>query len=131
MPGYIENALIRFSHELPNKPQLQPHPHMLPNYGAAVQYAKADEVSPLAANAEGKHFRQVIGSLLYYGRAVDSTILISLSSLVAAQSKPTPHTLSLVKYYTVTNPDAILTYKKSNMVLAMHSNASYLRKPSA
>ncbi len=36
MPGYIENALIRFSHELPNKPQLQPHPHTFPAYGATV-----------------------------------------------------------------------------------------------
>ncbi len=44
MPGYIKNALTRFSHKLPNKPQLQPHPHMLPTYGATVQYAKAEDV---------------------------------------------------------------------------------------
>ena len=30
MPGYIENALIRFGHEPPNKPQMQPYPHTLP-----------------------------------------------------------------------------------------------------
>ncbi len=54
MPSYIENALIRFGHECPNKPQLQPHPHTLPTYGATVQYAKADKVSPSATNAEGK-----------------------------------------------------------------------------
>ncbi len=46
MSGYIKNALIRFSHKLSNKPQLQPHPHTLPTYGAIVQYAKADDVSP-------------------------------------------------------------------------------------
>jgi hypothetical protein len=39
MPGYIENALVRFSHKLTNKPQLQPHPHTLPTYSATVQYA--------------------------------------------------------------------------------------------
>jgi hypothetical protein len=39
MPGYIKNSLIRFSHKLPNKLQLQPHPHTLPTYGATVQYA--------------------------------------------------------------------------------------------
>jgi hypothetical protein len=54
MPGYIENALIRFGHELPNKLQLQPHPHTLPTYGATVQYAKADNASPSATNVEGK-----------------------------------------------------------------------------
>ncbi len=30
-----------------------------------------------------------------------------------------------------TNPDAILTYEKSDMVLAVHSNASYLSEPAA
>jgi hypothetical protein len=134
MPGYIENALIIFSHKLPNKLQLQPHPHTLHTYGATVQYAKADKVSPLGTNAEGKFIRQVIGIFLYYGRAVDSTILVGLSSLAAAQSKPTAHSLSFDKWlldYVVTNPDAILTYKKRDMVLAVHSNASYFSKPSA
>jgi hypothetical protein len=98
MPGYIKNALIRFSHELPNKLQIQPHPHTLHTYSATIQYAKADDVSPLATNAEGKYICQVIGVLLYYGRLVDSTILVGLSSLAAAQSKPTAHSLSLVKW---------------------------------
>jgi len=42
--------------------------------------------------------------------------------------------LSLVKWlidYAATNPNAILTYKKSDMVLAIHSNASYLSEPAA
>jgi hypothetical protein len=30
-----------------------------------------------------------------------------------------------------TNPDAILTYKKSDMVLAVHSDALYLSEPAA
>jgi hypothetical protein len=134
MPCYIKNALNRFSHELLNKLQLQPYPHTLPTHGAKIQYAKADNVSPLATNAERKYICQVISILLYYGRAVDSTILVGLSSLAAAQSKPTAHRLSLVKWlldYAVTNPGTILTYKKSNMVLAVHSYASYLSKPSA
>jgi hypothetical protein len=51
----------------------------------------------------------VIGVLLYYGRAVDSTILVGLSSLAAAQSKPTAQTLFLTKWllnYAATNLDA-------------------------
>jgi hypothetical protein len=32
--------------------------------------------------------------------------------------------------YAATNPNAILTYKKSDMVLAVHSDASYLSEPS-
>jgi hypothetical protein len=93
--------------------------------------AKADNTLPSETNAEGKYIHQVIGVLLYYGRVVNSTIFVGLSSLAAAQSKPTAHTLSLVKWlldYAATNPDAIMTYEKSNMVLAIHSNASYLSK---
>jgi hypothetical protein len=99
-----------------------------------VQYAKAIDASPVATKNKEKYIHQVIGILLYYGRAVNSTILVGLSSLAAAQAKPTQQTLSLVKWlldYAATNPDAILTYIKSNMLLAVHSNASYLSKPSA
>ena len=46
MPGYIENALVRFGHELPVKPQMQPYPHTIPTYGAKIQYAKAADTSP-------------------------------------------------------------------------------------
>jgi hypothetical protein len=99
-----------------------------------VQYAKAIDASPAATKNKEKYIRQVIGVLLYYGRAVNSTILVGLSSLAAAQAKPTKQTLSLVKWlldYIATNPDTILTYKKSNRVLAVHSDASYLSEPSA
>ena len=113
---------------------MQPQPHTIPTYGTTVQYAKAIDASPAATKNEEKYIRQVISILLYYGRAVNSTILVGLSSLAAAQAKPTEQTLSLVKWlldYAATNPDAILTYRKSNMVLAVHSDASYLSKPSA
>ncbi len=134
MPGYIEKACIRFGHVYPTKPQMQPHPHTMPTYGATIQYAKAIHSSPAATKEEEKYIRQVIGVLLYYSQAVDSTILVGLSSLAAAQAKPTAHTVFLVKWllnYAANNPDAILTYKKSDMVIAVHSNASYLSKPLA
>ena len=72
-----------------------------------------------------------MGKLLYYTRAVDSTLLVALSALASVQSKPTKHTVELVTWlldYVATNPSKILTYKKSDMALAVHSNASYLSK---
>ncbi len=74
----------------------------------------------------------MVGVCIYYDRAVDSTILVGLSLLAAAQSKPSAHKLFLVKWlldYTATNPDAILTFKWSNMVLAVHSDTSFISKP--
>jgi hypothetical protein len=119
---------------LPNKPQMQPHPHTLPTYGATIQFAKQINQTPLATKEQQKYIQQVIGVLLYYRRAVNSTLLVALSLLASAQAAPTEHTLELVKWlldYASSNPDAILTYKSSNMILAVHSNASYLSKANA
>jgi hypothetical protein len=133
MTGYIEKTLVLFGHVPPTKLQMQPHPLTIPTYGATVQYVMAIDSFPVVTKDKEKYICQVIGVLLYYGQAVDSTILVGLDSLAAAQAKPTKQTVSLIKCllnYAATNPDAILTYKK-NMVLAVHSDASYLSKPSA
>ena len=87
-----------------------------------------------AAKEEEKFIRQVIGTLLYYARAVDLTLLVTLSTLASMQSKPTKHTVRLVTWlldYVATNPEAILTYKKSDMILVVFSAASYLSKSEA
>ncbi len=134
MPGYIENSLIRFGHEPPDKPQMQPYPHTTLTYDATVQYAKAANSSPAATKAEEKYIRQVIGVLVYYWQAVDAIIITGLSSLAAAQAKPTVHTVFFIKWllnYIATNLDAFITYKKSDMLLAVHSDTSYLSKPAA
>ena len=34
MPGYCEKAQIRFKYRIPNKPQNQTYPHVIPTYGA-------------------------------------------------------------------------------------------------
>ena len=134
MPEYVAKALKRFGHEYPTKPQHQPHPHTERTYGATVQYAQAQDESPLLEPGEKSHIQQVLGVFLYYGRAVDSTILVALSAIASAQATPTTKTMGLIKIildYVATNPDAILTYEKSDMVLAVHSDASYLSEPKA
>ena len=134
MPGYVANALVRFKHDMPKRPQHQPHKHIAPNYGAKVQYAPdEDETRPL--EKEEKTFvQQVVGVFLYYGRAVDSTMLVALSAIASDQAAPTEATLNKTKQfldYAATHPDAVLTYNKSDMVLAVHSDASYLSEPRA
>jgi hypothetical protein len=134
MLGYIEKALVQFNHALPDKPQYQPHPHTVPTYGATIQYAKHINQSPAATKADQKYIRQVVSVLLTYTRAVDPTLLIALSTLASAQAAPTEFTMCLVKWlldYVATQPNAILTYKKSDMILAVHSDASYLSKAGA
>jgi hypothetical protein len=134
MPDYVERALVRFDHPTPDKPQHQPHQHAIPTYGATVQYAKLEDTSQRLSPSEKKYIQEVIGTFLYYGRAVDSTMLTALSAIASAQSEPTEETMTRCKQfldYAATHQDAILTYKASDMVLVVHSDASYLSEPKA
>ena len=66
---------------------------------------------------------------LYYAQAVDATMLPALGSIASQQVNPTEHTMQKVKLlldYSATHPDAIITYRYSDIVLARHSDASYL-----
>jgi hypothetical protein len=56
-------------------------------------------------------------------------MLTTLGSIATQQANPTEDTISKVKQFldfAATHPDAIVTYQASNMVLAAHSDASYL-----
>jgi hypothetical protein len=81
MPGYFPKAMTRFKHETPNKIQNSPHRHAEIQYGAKNQFVAEEEVSPLLNKEETKYIQAVAGTLLYYARAVDPTILPALSAI--------------------------------------------------
>jgi hypothetical protein len=66
---------------------------------------------------------------LYYAWAVDPTILMPLNDIATEQTKATgktqPATNKLLDYL-ATRPDATIRYRASNMILHIHSDASYL-----
>ena len=65
---------------------------------------------------------------------MDNTILTALSAIAAQQSAPTNQTLAEVTQfldYMASHEEAIITYHASDMVLAVHSDASYLNAPNA
>ena len=71
---------------------------------------------------------------MYYARAVDITTLVALSSIAAEQAQATEQTEKLVHTlldYLATHKNAKEQYVASNMVLNIHSDASYLSKPKA
>jgi hypothetical protein len=81
MPGYLAKALQWFNHPTPAKQQNSPHPHIAPKYGAKVQYSPEDDNSPPLNKEDMKYIQAVAGTLLYNGRAVDNTIVTSLSAV--------------------------------------------------
>ena len=118
MPGYVHEALQRFNHTMPTKPQHQPHKHVVPTYGKTIQYAQVDD-SPSIDKDSKTFIQQVSGTFLYYARAVDPTMLVTLSALASAQANPTEETMEKCKTflnYAATHPDAIVTYRASNMI---------------
>ncbi len=85
MPKYIPKALLKFQHPTPVSPQHQPYKHVPIQYGAKIQKVDINTSDCLSPNAI-KHVQDIVGTLLYYGRAVDPTLLTTLSSIAACLS---------------------------------------------
>jgi hypothetical protein len=129
MPGYITRVLQRFSHPTPTKPQHLPHASQKPSYGDKIQYAPNPDTSPALDAQDTKPVQEVLGTLLYYARAVDSTMLTSIGSIATHQASGTPATLKAIVHlrnYCALHPDAVVRFRASNMVLHVESDASYL-----
>ena len=92
MSGCIERALERFQVEKLQRPKNSPHAHTSPIYGRKIQMAEEDDDSPLIDKEQKKYVQAVTGTLLYYVRAVNPTILVALSSIAAQQAAPTQET---------------------------------------
>eukprot|EP00804_Cyclotella_cryptica_P007584 CCRYP_010663-RA/>CCRYP_010663-RA protein AED:0.17 eAED:0.17 QI:0/0/0/1/1/1/2/0/834 len=134
MPGYCKKAGHRFHHPVPIKPQHQPYPHTPHTYGAKQQFVDTADDSALLSNTDKTFVQEVIGVFLYYAQAVDCTMLPALGSLATQQTAPTQNTMLKVHQfldYAMTHPDAIITYRASNMILTIHSDTSYLSETKA
>jgi hypothetical protein len=131
MPGFIKKALTRFGHECPKRKQNSSHKHVAPIYGAWAQYVEPENPSPLLSKVEKTYIQAVTNTLLYYARAVDSTILTTLNANATQQAAPTQDTLEEIQQvldYCASQEEAILTYHKSSMIQAVHRNPSYLNE---
>jgi hypothetical protein len=134
MPGYKAKALKQFQHKTPSKPQHSPFPTKPIKYGAKKQYATPPSTA-LLLDLKGKKFiQQVCGKLLFLGRAIDSPLLCPISAIASQSAAPTQDTITQTLQlldYLATQEEAVLTYHASNMILAAHSDASYLSEPQA
>jgi hypothetical protein len=75
-----------------------------------------------------------MGTLLYYARAVDPTLIMPINVLVSEQSKATAVTADKViklLNYCNTHPETKIRYHASDMILHIHSDASYLSENEA
>jgi len=134
MPGYVQKALKQFGHVWNGKKQHAPFPSAPIKYGAKKQYATEESTAPELDKQGKKFIQQVCGKFLYLGRAVDSTLLCPISAIASQSSKPTEDTMKQAKQlldYLASQEEAVITYNSSDMVLGVHSDASYLSEPKA
>ena len=133
MLEYINNSLIPFQHTLQTFTD-QLHKQTIPLFGATIKYETAADTSN-KLDDDGKKFRQqVTSTFLYYAQAVDPKMMVTHRTIASRQEAPTESTMEKAKYfldYEASHPYTIMSYSSSNMVLAAHSDASYLTKPKA
>ena len=125
MLDYFTETLKRFKHTSLLKLQHQPHPYVLPTYGAKFQYSTNAD-SSLLIGKEGKKFiQEVTRNFLYYTISVYFLMLTALVSISNQQDNPKENTMKKLKLffdYAATDPDDIVTFRASKMILALHSN---------
>ena len=112
MPGYIGEALTKYQHPKPTVPQHSPYKATTIHYGTKVQRVEEDK-SPRLTPEQIKSIQKIMGTLLYYGHAVDSTLLTFLSAIATRQSNGT-HAIAKACHqlldYVAMHPDAGICY---------------------
>jgi hypothetical protein len=103
-------------------------------YGAKTQYVEDKTTSPALSDKDVNKLQQLTGTLLYYARAVDPTLIMPINVLASEQSKSTAVTADKViklLNYCNTHPETKIRYHASDMILHIHSDASYLSEKEA
>jgi hypothetical protein len=81
-----------------------------------------------------RRVQEVLGTLLYYVRAIDNTMVTSIGEIATQQASATQFTMKAITKllnYSASNPDATIRFHASDMILYVESDASYHSVPKA
>jgi hypothetical protein len=133
MPKFVDKGRSKHQHSSPKFAQHAPHLWSKPVYGQKAQYA-TDDTSSLLDKKGTTRVQGVSGTFLYYGRAIDYTILPALNEISNNQARPTEITRKACDHlmdYLATHPDAVIRFCASGMCLCVVSDAACLVSPDA
>ena len=96
-----------------------------------IQFADSqDDTKEVFLPASAKTLIQrIIGIFLYYGIALELTMVVSLGTLATQQSKPTESLWNNITWflnYAASHPEAKICFSASYMILHIASDGSYL-----
>ena len=133
MPGYVAKLLKRVRPKN-IKGARTPSKYFAPNYQRSTSQTATVDSSPLASAAQQKELQVVVGTLLYYARSVDPSILTAVHELGSVQAQPSINDMlkmeRLLQYVSVHQHQGI-RFHASNMQLQIQSDASYLSRTRA
>ena len=129
MPNYIRKALACFG-VVPGPPTHSPGGYVHPVYSRnQAPLPIVVPVSPLLPPARVTRLQRIVGTFLYYARAIDSTMLLKVNEIASTISKATEldeQAAEEFMQYAATWPNAEIVYFASDMVLHVQSDGSYL-----
>jgi hypothetical protein len=134
MPGYIKKILQEYNHIKLMTKQTCPYTPAPKQFGSEAQRPLPADVSPRLDKKGITRVQQIIGCILYYARAVDMMVLMALSSIAIDQTTATEKTMAKCVQlldYLAYHVDAKVRFYASNMIMNIHSDASYLSKGQA
>ena len=127
IPEYVNKAIKRFAPELlgtkGRHAPMRYHPFV---YGPHATATPTEDLSPPLDEVKKKRLQGIIGTFLYYARALDITAAFPTAKL--ASLPHTQHTEELAYHflgYMAAHPDAHVTFKRSDMQHNCHSDASF------
>ena len=134
VPGFVQKALHQLQPPKPGKPQHAPAKAVPINYGAKHKEAMPEDNSAQLSPEGIKRVQKAVGTFAWYSRATDPIMAKTLSSIAGRQAKATEQLkeeLNQFLDYCATHPDARVRYVASDMILALHSDASHKSEPNA
>jgi hypothetical protein len=96
MHGYIKATLHKYQHPAHARPEHSPHTWNPPIYGANTQFVNDRTTSPTLSDKDINKLQQITGTLIYYARAVDPTLIMPINVLTSEQSNATEETADKV-----------------------------------
>ncbi len=129
MPGYVKKKLQEYGNVIKYRIQTCPYSPELKKIGTEAQAPLPPNTLPKLDGKGIKRIQQIVGSILYYARAVNMAVLKALSSIAVEQTNATKKTMARCTQlldYLSHNVDAKVCFIASKMILNIHSNALYL-----
>ena len=120
--------LVALNHPAPKKPQLSPHRCREIKYGSKFQHAHEEDTSTPLDHSGIRRVQQIVGALLWVGRAVNNKLHVALSAIGSQQASATESKNDAIHQlldYCATYPDDGIIYRSSDMILAAHSDAEF------